>query len=339
MGHHRFILVAPLVLALVATSAASAADTVVTQVQRPTAIRAFAGIQVFSTFEGTAEGGDYRLAILRQGKVELMPVAPSQAPFAADIGPDRKGRPQLIYMRCTGRDSGCDLFTLSLSSGAGEQPVSAANTSRNEVAPTLWNGRIAFARHSKDGSRPVVYTRMLSDPGTRPSKRLPGIAFGKRFPGTPVRVKDGVVAELELYRDRLAQIIRLAFTSEIHVVRISTRRTRLLARIGVGEGGQYFAGIGFARGYLAWARGGGLAAIYRHRFSTGELSRAAFPRIVDFLVIGLAPLTPTDAYLVDWWGDADGCGEVEGAPPGGLPLPRLCQVIRADRLKFRPFRG
>jgi hypothetical protein len=312
-------------LALVATSAASAADTVVTQVQRPTAIRTYAGIQAFSAFEGTLEGGVYRLAILRQGKVELMPVAPSQVPFEADIGPDRNGRPQLIYMRCTGRDSGCDLFTLSLASGAGEQPVSAANTSRNEVAPTLWNGRIAFARHSKDGSQPVVYTRRLSDLRTRPSKRL-------------ARVRDGEIAELELYRDRLAQIINLPFMSEIRVVRISTRRARRLARVGRGEGGQYFAGIGFAGGYLAWARGGELAAIYRHRFSTGGLSRAAFPRIVDFLVIGLAPFTPTGAYIVDWWGTADGCGEVEQVPPGGLPLARPCQVIRADRLQFRPFR-
>jgi hypothetical protein len=312
-------------LALVATSGASAADTVVTQVQRPTAIRTYAGIQVFSAFEGTPEGGVYRLAILRQGKVELLPVAPSQEPFAADIGPDRDGRPQLVYMRCTGGNSGCDLFTLSLASGAGEQPVSAANTSRNEIAPTLWNGRIAFARRSKNGSREVVYTRMLGDPRTRPSKRL-------------VRVKNGTIAELELYRDRLAQIIRFSVESEIRVVRISTRRTRLLARVSIGEGGQYFAGVGFAGGYLAWARGGELAAIYRHRFSTGELSRAAFPPIVDFLVIGLAPFTPTGAYIVDWDGAADGCGGGDEIPPPGLLLVRQCEVIRAERLKFRTFR-
>jgi hypothetical protein len=328
------------VLALMATSPASAADTVVAHVQRPTAIRTYAGIQVFSAFEGTLlEGGIYRLAILRQGKVELLPVAPSQAPFAADIGPDRNGSPQLVYMRCTGRDSGCDLFTLSLASGAGEQPVSAANTSRNETAPTLWNGRIAFARESKDGSRAVVYTRKLRDPRSRHSKRLPGIPFGARFPGISVRIKDGVIAELELYRDRLAQIIRLAFTSEVRVVRISSRRKRLLARVGVGEGGQYFAGIGFAAGYLTWTRGGELAGIYRHRFSTGELSRAAFPPVVDFLVIGLAPFTPTGAYMVDWQpGSADGCGSEEEVPPAGLPLVRPCQVIRSQPLKFRPFR-
>ena len=335
-------------LALMAPGPASAADTVVAHVQRPTAIRDYAGIQVFSAFEGTLlEGGIYHLAILRKGKVELLPVAPSQAPFAADIGTDRNGSPQLVYMRCTGRDPGtgrnlgCDLFTLSLASGAGEQPVSAANTSRNEIAPTLWNGRIAFARQSQDGSRAVVYTRKLTDPPARRSKRLPGIPFGRRFAGIPgKRIRSGEVAELELYRDRLAQIVNYPFTSEVRVVRISSHRTRPLARVGVGEGGQYFAGIGFAQGYLAWARGGELAGIYRHRFSTGELSRAAFPRVVDFLVIGLAPFTPTAAYMVDWQpGSADGCGgEDEAVPPAVLPLVRPCQVIRSERLKFRPFR-
>jgi hypothetical protein len=328
-------------LVLVATSPANASDTVVAHAQRPTAIRTYAGIQVFSAFEGTLlEAGIYRLAILRGGKIELLPVAPSHAPFAADIGPDRNGRPQLVYMRCTGPGLGCDLFTFSLASGAGEQPVSAANTSRNEVAPTLWNGRIAFARQSKDGSRAVVYTRKLGDPRSHHSKRLPGIPFGARFPGIPgERIKSGEIAELELYGDRLAQIIKLSDISEIRVVRISTHRTRRLARVGVGEGGQYFAGIGFADGYLAWARGGELAAIYRHRFSTGELLRAAFPRIVDFLVIGLAPFTPTGAYMVDWQpGSADGCGGEEEVPPAGLPLVRPCQVIRSERLKFRPLR-
>jgi hypothetical protein len=333
-------------LALVATSPASAADTVVAHVQRPTAIRTYAGIQVFSAFEGTLlEGGIYHLAIFRQGKVELLPVAPSPAPFAADIGSDRNGQPQLVYVRCTGRDPGtgrsfgCDLFTFSLASGGGEQPVSAANTSRNEIAPTLWNGRIVFARESKDGSRPAVYTRRLADPRSHRSKRLPGIPFGARIRDLPGRIKSGEIAELELDGDRLAQIIKVAYISEIRVVRISTHRTRLLARVTVGEGGQYFAGIGFADGYLAWARGGELAGIYRHRFSTGQLLRAALPRVVDFSVIGLAPFTRIGAYMVDWQpGSADGCGGEEAAPPAGLPLVRPCQVIRSERLKFRAFR-
>ena len=330
-------------LALLATSPASAADTVVAHAQRPTAIRHYASIQVFSAFEGTLlEGGIYHLAIRREGKVELLPVAPSQAPFEADIGADRNRKPQLVYTRCTGggpgtgRASGCDLFTLSLSSGAGEQPISAANTSRNEISPTLWNGRLAFARQSKDGSRAVVYTRKLADRPARRSRRLPGLSFGARVPGIPGRrIRSGEIVELELYRDRLAQIVNYPSVSEVRVVRISSHRTRLLARVGVGEGGQYFAGIGFAGGYLAWVRGGEAAGIYRHRFSTGELSRAAFPRVVDFLVIGLAPFTPTGAYMVDWQpGSADGCGSEEEVPPAGLPLVRPCQVIRSDRLKF-----
>jgi hypothetical protein len=320
-----------LLFALMAASPASAADTVVAHVQRPSAIRDYAGIQAFSAFEGTLlEGGIYHLAVRREGNVELLPVAPSQAPFEADIGPDRNGSPQLVYTRCsrrgpsTGRDEGCDLFTFSLASGTGEQPVVTANTSKNEFAPTLWKDRIAFARRARAGSRAVVYTRRLVDPPSRRSTRLRGTR---------------AIVELELRGDRLAQVTKVSSISEIRVVRISTGRTRVLARIGVGEGGQYFAGIGFAGRYLSWARGGERAGIYRHRFSTGQLSRAAPPPIVKFSVIGLAPFTPAGAYIVDWQpGSADGCGSEEEVPPAGLPLVRQCQVIRSDRLKFRPTR-
>jgi hypothetical protein len=154
-----------------------------------------------------------------------------------------------------------------------------------------------------------------------------------------MRVKTRSVDELELYGDRLAEIIRLEFRSEVRVVDVSRRRSRLVSRVSVGEGGQYFAGISFARDYLAWARGGELAGIYRHRFSTGGLARAGFPRLVDYLVIGVALFAPTGAYLVDWQPESqDGCGGEEAVPPAGLPLYRPCQVIRSDALKFRRVR-
>src|SRR6201999_1310454 len=133
------------VLASLVCAAASASaaepDTVVDHLQRPTAIRDYAGVQVISVFEGRA----YRLAIRRTGRIEELPVAPSRAPFDVNIGPDRNGRPQLVYTRCTrerGTDigninTGCDLVLLSLA-GGGERPVRGANTPANEFAPTLW---------------------------------------------------------------------------------------------------------------------------------------------------------------------------------------------------------
>jgi hypothetical protein len=159
MKHHPLVpLTTPVALALAMCAPANAADTRVAELQRPSTIRSYAGIQVFSAFDGSAD----RLSIRRGGAIEQLPVAPSQVPFDVDIGPDRNGRPQLIYTRCqtertedygytafgTNGYQGCDLVTYSLA-GRGERRVQGANTAAgNEFAPTLWKGRIAFARQT-----------------------------------------------------------------------------------------------------------------------------------------------------------------------------------------------
>src|SRR4051812_443929 len=97
MSHRRTCLpLVSLVLVLVAAVPASGADTAATRLLRPSQVRSYAGIQVFSAFQD----GAYHLAIRRHGRVEMLPVASSQAPFDVDIGPDRNGRPQLIYTHC-----------------------------------------------------------------------------------------------------------------------------------------------------------------------------------------------------------------------------------------------
>jgi hypothetical protein len=345
MRRLRSVLLAALVLTLAASAPASAADTVVAQLLRPSTIKNHADIQVFSAFEE----GSYRLAIRQQGQVELLPVTPSQAPFDVDIGTDGQGRPQLIYTRCkverasveygTNDSRGCDLFLLSLAGGGSEQPVRNANTSANEFAPTLWNGRIAFAR-GVNGRRPVVYTAELAASRSRPSQRLPGVP--QRARGT--RTTDGGIGELELYGDKLAQIVSFQAEgqlSEVRLVDTSDRATRRLSRVGVGEGGQYFAGLGFAGGHLAWAFdrgiGGGspfLPGIYRYRLATGELARAASPRIVDFQVAGLALFASDGAYMIDTQLESGGCGEANNDPA----VARECQLIRSRPLSFRPMR-
>jgi hypothetical protein len=299
-------------------------------VERPSAIRTYAGVQVFSAFED----GGYRLAIRREGKVELLPVASSPAPFAADIGPDREGRPKLIYTRCEAERRDCDLFVFSLAGGARERPVRAANTAANEVAPTLWNGRIAFARRSKGRSRAAVYTRKLAAPRSRPSERLPAIPRRRR----EERNNPAVVIELELYGNHLAQIVNLTSSTAVRLVDISDHSSRLLDRAGVGEAGQHFAGIGFAHGYLAWAFGGAvgeLAGIYRHRLSTGELAHASAPRVVDYDIAGLALFASDGAYMIDAQPELGGCGETADDPPAVRP----CQLIRSNSLRFRPITG
>ncbi len=318
------------VFAFAAASPAGATDTVVAHLREPSSIRTYAGVQVFSAFED----GSYHLAVLRGGKVESLPVPPSPAPFDADVGPDRKGRPQLIYTRCKAARRGCDLFVFPLAGEDRERPVPGANTSANEVAPTIWKDRIAFARQSRGRRIASVYTRKLTAPRSRPSERLPAIP---RRRGAE-RGKPAVVVELELSGAHLAQILHLTFSTEVRLVDVIDRGSRLIDRAGVGEAGQHFSGIGFAGGYMAWAYGGAIgenAGIYRYRLSTGERSHARFPRIVDYDAAGLALFAPNGAYIVDARPDDGGCG---GDPDAVPPILRPCQVIRSDALQFRRVR-
>ena len=339
MTRNRVLLVLPLVFALGGSASASAADTVVAHLSRPSKIRSYAGVQVFSLFDGSV----YRLAVRRHGAVEPLPVAPSRAPFDVDVGPDRRGRAQLVYARCkvevasdaANLSRGCDLYVLSLG-GGGERPVRGANTPANEFAPTLWKGRIAFARAPKGRDRPVVF---ITQPGTPLARRLPGVpgrARGQRATG-------GSVDELELQGNRLAEIVSFVAEgqlSDVRLVDVADRSTQRLARVGVGEGGQFFTGVGFADGYLAWAfswvAGGGelVPGVYRDRLSTGELARAAFPRLLSFQVVGFAPFAANGAYMIDADLPTDGgCGELQGTP-----VPRECQLVRATPLRFTPLR-
>jgi hypothetical protein len=317
-------------LALAAGSPAGATDTVVAHLQEPSSIRTYAGVQVFSVF---AEGA-YHLGVLRAGNVELLPVPSSPAPFAADIGPDRESRPQVIYTRCKTARRDCDLFVFSLSSGGSEQPVRGANTSANEVAPTIWKDRIVFARQTKGHRRASVYTRKLSAPLSRPSERLPACPRRCR----EERGKPVVVVELELSGDDLAQIVDLTVSTEVRLVDVIRHSSRLIDRAGVGEAGQHFSGIGFASGYLAWAFGGAIgenAGIYRYRLSTRERSHAPFPRVVDYNAAGLALFAANGAYIIDAQPDTGGCG---GDPDAVPPVVRPCQVIRSQPLQFKRIR-
>jgi hypothetical protein len=342
MRHHT-LLITPLLAALVVCAPASAADTVVAELQRPSTIRTYAGIQVFSAFDGRL----YHLAIRRGGAIEQLPAGPSAVPFDVDIGPDRKGRPQLIYTRCrserredygytafgTNGSQGCDLVTRSLARrGGGERLVEGANTADgNEFAPTLWKGRIAFARQTPGRNRPLVYTRSLSAPRSRPSTRLPSI---------PKRTTTRGILELDLSGRHLAQRVFYSGRAEVRLVDISTRSVRRLARTGVGEGGQYFTGIGFADGYLGWVSGwlvGGGAVtpgIYRYRISTGELARAPFPRGPRYYVVAFALFDANGAYMLDGYpGSEDDCGTVEGSG-----VVERCRLHRIAPLRFRPVR-
>src|SRR3954471_11749783 len=117
-------------LALLFPATASAADDIPTGAGTP--VTEYQGTIAFSV----KDTDGYHLTIQRAGgEPERLAVAPRDAPFDADIGPDSKGDPELIYSRCENgvTREGCDLFILSLKPGATERQVNNTNASESDL--------------------------------------------------------------------------------------------------------------------------------------------------------------------------------------------------------------
>jgi hypothetical protein len=96
-------------------------------------------------------------------------VPASAEPYDADVGPVSDGRAAAVVSVCEGS---CDLYTIVLEPGAELRPIRNANTGgHDEVAPSIWKGRLVFGR--RYGSNQVVpYTKRIQAPRSRPSQRL-----------------------------------------------------------------------------------------------------------------------------------------------------------------------
>jgi hypothetical protein len=256
-----FVVALAAVLAALAVPAVAAAVPVAAP-GAPTDVREFAGTIVFSQFD--AATGQWRLAIRRAGAApELLAVAPSTRPFRADIGPDSAGRPELIYQRCApvaGAPSGCDLFVYALDGATGERPV------RNNLGPTIWRGRVAWTRDYGSGSEPnpIVYTKTLTVPRSRPSTRLAGVPQ-RRCGDVDEQVcgptSGRTVRELELWGENLAQSVSYSCggcsgidQAEVRMVDLGDRSARQIAFQVVGLSGQSLIGLSFSGGRVNWYR-------------------------------------------------------------------------------------
>ncbi|MGI9098438.1 MAG: hypothetical protein ACR2H2_08100, partial [Solirubrobacteraceae bacterium] len=117
--------------------------------------------------------GKWGLVRWHAGVVDVLPVAQRSVPFDADAGPDRSGKPVVVYSRCrqdpafeAGRLApaadwqtarGCDLYELPLTGQPEERKLVAASTAgASETTPSIWRGALAFARHADGGSVPSI---------------------------------------------------------------------------------------------------------------------------------------------------------------------------------------
>ncbi len=229
--------------------------------ERPTEVRELDGTLVYSAFDPAIDA--YRLTVRDAQGARALPVEPSREPFEADVGTNSKGDPQVIFSLDVGPQAGGqagnrDLFVLTLASNE-VRAVRNANTNLDERTPTLDEGRIAFSRifaPGADNPEPVVYTKLLVAPRSRPSTRLPGVP--QRRDGRQTLSRR--VSELELESGRLGQIVRYSdatqlegfATHEVRQVDLDERSSRQGGTLTTGLKAQFYVGLSFAEGYLAW---------------------------------------------------------------------------------------
>jgi hypothetical protein len=289
---------------------------------RETTVRAYAGIALFSRWDGSA----YSLVISRAGGApEALPVPAQSAPFDADIGPDSAGRPTVVLSRCASGD--CDLYRLRIGTSTLQALRSTDDPALREVRPSLWHGDVVFVRRgARSASRQRLFLRHLGAPR---SVSLPGIPT------------DGDVQELELYGRHVALSTvgdvpgggGVCGQREVRLVDVRSRRVQVVGSQTCGLNGQSWAGPSFAAGALYFARycgeegscGPKRYGAYRLGLRSGAYALASFARNLS----GWATDGDGSAYEVRDPSHQCWNTEADVAP---------CRVVLVSGLQFSPAR-
>jgi len=300
-----------LTLGLLGAAPALADETVAT-VALPTPVSAHAGRLAWSSFDPAQ--GNYALMTRVGGVISAVPIRPRSVPFDVDLGPDTNGDAIAAYSRCSRepprrdpaignvftqlpdwrRGRGCDLYKFDFATGRETRIATANSLSGSEFLPSVWEGRVAFARvyerrHGRAGERPYLYVRALAGAGR--SLRVPaGTRSRDRFcsGGRPRRCK--LIVEpgptgLDLWGRRLAVGWDSGGpSSTIYLETIRGRRAtkKLLSRVSSGEvEGDEIESPAIVGGQVSWvlARFGDTTdnTLVRYRIRTRERSEAKLP--------------------------------------------------------------
>jgi len=308
-----------------------------------TKVAAYGDVVVWS--ERTSGGGAFRLVAHRgpDGEPTPLPVGERAVPFDVDLGPGPDGRPVAVYSRCarepralpatwpavapaTGR--GCDLFAYSFATRS-ERRVEGTNApGASEFLPSIWRGRIAFARVFERrpglaGTASSLYVRELGPRG-RSLRQAGGPRGSSGLPGP---------TSLDLNGDRLAfgwvWGEGAQGRSEVRLTTLGSREAGLIAEANwsstiarllnphVAEGSVWFASERTQpRGGKTVSLGG---RMHRYRLEDRQLSVAPAP---DWLVSAAR---------------AEGETVFARAPePDATACDPRCDMVRAGDLSFEP---
>lgn len=327
-------LLASITTAAPANAGTSSQGTPIVGLQRLTPVREYAGRLLFSRWDGSA----YRLSVAQSGRVRDLPVPAQPTPFDADAGPDSNGRPSAVVSLCRGS---CDLYVIGFDAGDRLRPVRNANTrGHDEIAPSVWRGRLVFARRY-DRDTIVPYTKRLAVPRSRPSARLaqlPARRCGAVDPPRCRRIRDVGLQAMELWGRWVGQSWTYqprgfsgSRQNEIRLTDVRRTDTRQIAAMSTGIAGQTYLGPAFASGRLAFFRSCSVdldgcptdrSGAIRYRISTGAYEIAS-------------ARTDWSAWAYDGAGDyhvpsAYACA---GGDPGATVEP--CAIARRTDLRWR----
>ena len=233
-----------------------------------TEIATYRGVTALSVYED----GWYHLAVARRGRLRRLPVERSGAPFDADVGPDTKGRPVVVFSRRDG------LFIHRLRGAAAERMRTVTGPAEQ---PSVWRGRIAWASENE------VLTRNRLLARTSPSQRLRGIPA------------DAHEVDVEVHERRIATLYRHGPSEpdvppqHLRLHDLDTRRSRRIWINGMGIGGQTLLGLSFAGGWLGFHRscfgdpGGCTNGARRYRIADGRYEwEAGYRGLAGFAILG-----------------------------------------------------
>jgi hypothetical protein len=163
---------------------------VVAEVPGAVGLTAYGGHVVWSAPDPAT--GSWRLMRWHDGAVAPLAVPERSVPFDADVGPDRRGRPVVVFSRC-GREPPmsryyamidwtkarrCDIWRLSLGGGVLRRVRGVNTAGGSETTPSIWGDSIVFQRRRPGRSA----SRLLLRP--RVGAALRRLAVGSRGPAS-----------------------------------------------------------------------------------------------------------------------------------------------------------
>lgn len=207
--------------------------------------------------------GGWRLLAWHSGLTVRLAVAPRPEPFDVNVGTDARGRPVATFSRCTSTPQataffndgpvapvlgrGCRLRVVDLATGV-ERAVSVPRpASASDSDPSMWRGRIAFARldSARHGDVEQVLLWLPS------SRRLRTLAHGGMPTGCPPGQSDcatqpriGTVQGLDLNSRLVTYLWRIQAPGvfgngngawEVRADRLDSGRGVLIGQGGLGE--------------------------------------------------------------------------------------------------------